>query len=178
METRIFLRHLEVTDSGRVHKWHNDPELFSTLFSPFHPVSVQTVEEWIRKRTQYSEKEINFAICLKSNSQHIGNTYIRDIDWVNRCGIIQMFIGDVEHRNKGYGKQALRLMVDYAFLTLGLNRIGGQLFASNVASLKICQNVGYREEGKLRQRVYQDGQFHDALIIGVCRDDWEKMRPK
>lgn len=177
MKSEVFLRILEPDDLERVYKWHNDLSLYRDLIGTHHFVSRATVEKWLNQKGSFSNNEINFAICLKSNSQHIGNAYIREINWIDRNGVgPHLFIGDVDQRHKGYGKQAMNLILDYAFNTMGLNRLYGTIVGHNESSLRMCISVGFVEEGRLRQHIYQDGKFHDTFFVGVCREDWERSR--
>jgi len=116
----VYLRALELDDLERTYKWHNDPEMYRTLGGAFHHVSHVTEEEWLRKMVVSSPNEVNLAICLTENSLHIGNIYLRNIDWIARNGEAHLFIGEVGERSKGCGQAAIRLLVRYAFQDLGL----------------------------------------------------------
>ena len=178
MSKRIYLRALETSDIDRMHRWHNDPQLYATLTSPFHPVSRQTVEDWIKERCRYSDKEINYAICLSDSHEHIGNMYLREIDYINRHGFLGAFIGDAEHRAKGYAGEALLQTVDYAFNVLGLRRLYMYVLADNAAALKHLQKCAFLIEGKMRQNIFKDGQFKDVCVLGMCLSDYESLKAK
>ncbi|MBL7214321.1 MAG: GNAT family N-acetyltransferase [Phycisphaerae bacterium] len=171
MENSIYLRTLEPEDVDRVYRWHNDQELYQDLIGTHHFVSRATVEKWIEKKSAFSSTEINMAICLKNNSEHIGNTYIRDINWVNRNGVIHLFIGDKEQRGKGYGKEAIKLIIEYAFQTIGLNRLYLYVFEDNSNAINLYKKAGFVVEGKLRKHVYKNGKFKDILIMGLCKSE-------
>lgn len=169
MPKRVYLRSLELTDLQRIHQWHNDPELFATLTSPYHPVSLQAVEDWLKRKSQYSDNEISFAICLVETSEHIGNMYLKNIDYVNRNAFLGAFIGNPDNRSKGYATEALLLVVEYAFQTLGLVRLCMYVYADNAAAIKHIEKCGFEIEGRLRQHIYKSGVFKDVLIMGMCR---------
>ena len=175
MKYRVFETFGSV-DCERVYKWHNDPELYATLASPFHPVSMQTVEEWIRRKSQYTEKEINYAICLSQTSEHIGNLYLRDIDFINRTASVGAFLANPENRGKGYVQEILFQISDYAFGTLGLNRLYMRTLADNQAAIKVLQKSGLMIEGKMRQHFFKNGEFKDVLILGMCASDYAQFK--
>ena len=178
MSKKVFLRPLEMSDCQRVYQWHNDPDLYATLTSAYHPVSLQTVEAWIKRKSQYSDKEINYAICLTDTSEHIGNIYLRDIDYLNRNASVGAFIANPENRGRGYVGDVLLDIADYAFGTLGLNRLYMHSFADNQGAIKVLQKCGFNIEGKLRQHVFKNGEFKDVLIFGRCASDCvEKLNP-
>ena len=171
----VYLRSLEQDDLDRIHKWHNDSALYQTLGGAFRPVSHAAVEGWLHKKIAYSTTELNLAICLSSTSQHIGNTYLRNIDWVARNAETHVFIGDPSHRGKGYGTAAGHLLVKYAFSVLGLRRLYAYILADNKASIKKDQKCGYVMEGRLRKHAFKNGQFKDVIVIGLCAEDYSAI---
>lgn len=170
MSKQVYLRALELADLNRVYQWHNDSELYSTLTNPFRPVSLQTVENWIKEKSLYSDKEINFAICLTKTSEHIGNIYLRNIDYINRNAFLGAFIGPAEQRAKGYASEALLQVVDYAYNVLGLQRLCMYVIADNQPAVRHLEKCGFSVEGRMRRHVFKDGEFKDILILGRCRE--------
>jgi len=167
----VYLRALELDDLDRTYKWHNDPELYKRLVGSFHYVSHATEEEWLRKKQAYSPQEVNLAFCLTENSQHIGNFYIRDIDWVARNAALHILIGEPTQRGKGYGTAALRLVVKYAFHDLGLNRLWLAILEDNKPSQRIVEKCGFTLEGIWRKHAFKDGKFKDLVMFGICASD-------
>jgi len=174
MSKRVFLRPLDLTDLQRIYQWHNDAQLYSTLTGPYHPVGMQAIEQWLTDRVQYSEKEINFAICLTESSEHIGNMYLREIDYVSRNALLGAFIGNQEHRGKGYASEALLQVAEYAFYVLGLNRLYMYVLADNAGAVKHLQKCGFLVEGTMREHSFKNGKFKDVLIFGMCESDYKE----
>jgi RimJ/RimL family protein N-acetyltransferase len=164
----IYLRALELDDLDRIHKWHNDPALYQTLGGAFRPISRAACESWLRKKIAYSTTELNLAICLTTTSQQIGNTYLRNIDWVARHAEAHIFIGDSEQRGKGYGTIARRLLIEYAFEKLGLMRLYVFVLADNQASIRMNEKCGFVLEGRLRKHAFKEGEFKDVIVMGLC----------
>ncbi len=167
----VYLRALELSDLERTYKWHNDPELYKSLVGPFHYVSQTTEEEWLRQKMAYSPREVNLAVCITSTKQHIGNFYIREIDWIARNAALHLLIGEPDQRGKGYGTAANRLVVKYAFQDLGLVRLWLPVLEENKPSLSHLEKCGFIVEGRLRQHAFKDGKFKDVLILGICAND-------
>jgi diamine N-acetyltransferase len=166
----VFLRSLELDDLDRTLKWHNDPELYRTLTGVFRYVSRSTEEEWLRKKQASLPQEVNLAICLKSNSLHIGNIYIRNIDWISRNGELWIFIGETKHRSKGYGQSAIRQLIKYAFKDLGLMRLHLLVLADNKKAVRAYEKCGFVREGKLTKHFFKGGKFKDALVMGLLSE--------
>lgn len=167
----VYLRSLEVGDLEQTYKWHNDPALYESLVGTFRHVSRAADEEWLRKAQTYSTQDFNLAICLTHNSEHVGNIYLRDIDWVARRGEMHMFLGVPEQRSKGYGRASLRLLLKYAFEELGLERVYLFVLEDNEPAVKTYERCGFRVEGKLRRHAFKGGRHKDVLVMGICSGD-------
>jgi RimJ/RimL family protein N-acetyltransferase len=167
----VYLRALELGDLERTHRWHNDPGLYETLVGPFRHVSQAAEEEWLRRKVAYAQQEVNLAICLVVDSRHIGNAYLRSVDWVARHGEVSLFIGEAGERAKGYGTAALHLLVRHAFRDLGLLRLYALILADNRPSLRMCEKCGFAVEGRLRRHAYKAAEFKDLLVVGLLQQD-------
>jgi RimJ/RimL family protein N-acetyltransferase len=172
-EKNIYLRSLDMSDLDRVYEWQNSPDLYE-LFSgiTYQPVSHKSVEEWLLKRITYSKSEVNMAICLIQSNDHIGNIYLRDIDWISRKGTVHLFIPNTENQGKNYGHEALRALLHYAFSTLGLNRLYLTAIASNTRAITFYQKHGFLNEGILKEHVYKNGDYLDVVIMGLCKSQY------
>lgn len=168
----IYLRALDLGDLERTYKWHNDTDLWRLLAPPFRYVSRASEEEWLRAKQKYSNDEVNLAICLEDNSLHIGNIYLREINWIARHARLSgVLIGDPEHRSKGYGTAALHRLIEHAFDDLGLRRIYGYALEEHPSSIRMMEKCGFVIEGKLREHAFKAGEFKDVVIMGKCRED-------
>jgi RimJ/RimL family protein N-acetyltransferase len=167
----VYLRALEPSDLDRTRKWHNDPGLYEMLVSPFRYVSRAAEEEWIRRKAAYSQTEIQLAICLKEGDQHIGNIHLTGIDWVARHAGVGIFIGEEEHWSKGYGQQAMRLILRHAFNDLGLRRVYLVVLDNNDRAIRAYEKCGFVVEGRLRRHAYKQGRFRDLIFMGICVGD-------
>ena len=168
----IYLRALDLGDLERTYKWHNDIALWELLMPPFRYVSRASEEEWLRKKQSHSNEEVNLAICLADTSQHIGNIYMREINWIARhAHLTGVLIGDPDHRSKGYGTAALRMLIGHAFGDLGLRRVYGYALEEHASSIRMMEKCGFVVEGKLRRHAFKAGRFKDVVVMGVCAED-------
>jgi RimJ/RimL family protein N-acetyltransferase len=165
----VYLRILAQDDLDRILSWHNDPALYSTLGGQFRYVSRESEAEWLRRRLE-ARDEVNLAICLSDPSDHIGNVYLRNINWIDRNCELHTFIAAKEHRGKGYGSTAVRLITKHAFEDLGLIRIYLHVLASNSAAIAAYEKCGFLTEGRLRRHALNAGVLQDMLIMGFCRE--------
>ena len=166
----VYLRALEADDLPRLHLWHNDPELYRSLIGTYRPVSLDTELQWLARVSAYDPASHNFAICLVDGDEHVGNVYLRDVDWVNRHAELHIFVADLRHRGRGLGRAAVRLLLDYAFDHLNLARVWLPVLSSNPAALRVYEQCGFEREGTLRRHVFNAGAWADVVIMGILRD--------
>jgi diamine N-acetyltransferase len=172
----IYLRALDVSDLEKVFTWHNDSTLYEHLGGNFRWVSRSAEEEWIRRRCMYSSNEINLAICISDTHEHIGNIYLRDMDWVARHAELHIFIGAQTQRGHGYGEAAIRQVLAHAFEDLGLHRVFLYVLVSNEPAIHLYKKCGFIEEGRLRQHIFKKGCNEDVLIMGLLSSEWKSQR--
>ena len=115
------------------------------------------------------------AICLKENDDFIGCIFLNDIDCHNRSGQEALFIGEKTHLGKGYGTEAIILILKYAFFDRGLERICATILEDNIASIRIHEKSGYLKEGLLRKAGFKDGNFINKIILSVLKEDFIKV---
>lgn len=166
---QIILRALEREDLDRCYLWMNDPSIVWTLKSryaiPFHSDS-----EWLEKAVQPSATERHFAIERKHDRHHIGNASIQGIDWVSRTANFDLFIGDPASWNRGFGSDAIRTVVRFAFLEMNLRKLKIEVFDYNERAKHVLEANGFVQEGKLAQDFFRDGQYHDLVILSIFND--------
>ena len=172
LEEAIYLRALEASDVERCLVWHNDRNLYETLVSPFRFVSRQAEQAWIEKRAAYSSTEISLAICVKASHQHIGNAYLREIDWISRNSQLGVFIGDQNERAKGFGQAAIRQLLWHAFFDLGIHKVCVHVLADNEEAIHVYQKCGFRIEGRLKNHVFKKGDWKDLIAMGICSENY------
>lgn len=172
---RIYFRALELEDLDRLVRWINDPEVTIFLTMGRFPINSVKEEEWVRD-IYNSQNDIVMGIVLKDGDQHIGNVGLHQIDWVSRVGTFGIIIGEKEYQNKGYGTEAVILMLDYAFDVLNLNRVELTVFEFNTRAIRCYEKAGFVLEGRLRKKMFKGGAYRDVLIMSVLRDEWENRK--
>ncbi|MFX0038400.1 MAG: GNAT family N-acetyltransferase [Promethearchaeota archaeon] len=158
-------------------KWFNDPEIIQYLV-PFRPMTRMAEEEWI-ENLKNREDNIHFSILIPQEDASdilIGNCGLHKIDWKNRVAEAGIAIGEKEYQNKGYGTEAMELLVDYGFNTVNLNRIELFTYVFNERALKLYKKIGFIEEGRKRQFFWSKGQYHDSIMMGILAEEWNKKK--
>lgn len=102
----------------------------------------------------------------------IGFVVLFDLKWSNQTAVMAIGIGNAEYRGKGYGQDALKLILNYAFSELNLRRVGLTVMDYNTAAIKAYERAGFVREGAQRQAVQRNGSVHDLILYSILQDEW------
>lgn len=156
----------------------NDPAVSGNLMVS-RPVSLLSGEEFFRSANKDDSK--NVLLAIEVYGQFIGMMGLHDIDHRHGTATTGAWIGK-PYQGKGYGVEAKKLLLEYAFNTLNLRKICSNVFEFNDYSLSYSAKCGYREEGRLKKHIYAKGQYWDKVQLAVFREDfmplWEEFRAK
>jgi RimJ/RimL family protein N-acetyltransferase len=174
---RVRLRAVERSDVEKFHTWINDPEVTEGL-ALYLPMSMHDEEDWFAGLAKRPLQEKPLAIECRDGDgwKLIGNSGFFDIDHQSHSGEIGIMIGDKSCWNKGYGTEAMGLLLGHGFETLNLHRILLRVYASNPRAIRSYEKAGFTHEGRLREAVYQYGRYGDVLIMSVLRPEWDAKR--
>ncbi|MCM1048752.1 MAG: GNAT family N-acetyltransferase [Clostridiales bacterium] len=154
----IYLRLMEVSDTEKIVKWRNNPRVRSKFIYQ-KPFTIEGHLNWIETQIKPGHV-VQFIICEKVSGRAVGSTYLRDIDREKGCAECGIFIGEDDAVGRGYGAQALRLTLDYAFEKLKLKSTFVRIFETNMPSRKSSEKAGFR---------LIEGKHEDVVIDGVSR---------
>ncbi len=169
----IFLRLMEKEDIPDKVQWVNDPEIRRMLIMDV--ISEAGTQIWYSQNALTDNRK-EFMICLNENSDSIGFTSLKNIDRVNSKAEISMLIGKKDCWGRGYAKSARRIVLDYAFHELGLNKIYTFNWIQNDRIIGLNQKIGFQIDGKLRQDIFFQGEFRDMVVMSILKDEWKKRR--
>ncbi len=173
----VYLRAFERGDmTDRYFQWFNDGEVTRFMSNGAIPNRQVDVEAFFDRMSR-SPNDFVFAIVDRTTETHIGNTAIHNLDWIRRLGEFGIIVGEKEYWRKGYGTEATRLIVGFAFDRLNLNRVWLGVHADHKAAVRAYEKVGFRIEGRLRQEMCRFGTYGDRLIMGILRDEYYALHP-
>ena len=159
--------------------WTHDSD-FMRMYTtePARPMSAAMV----KKQYENIEKEIDddksmyyFAIRARDDNRLIGNAIVEDIEWPNGNCEIHLGIGSTDDRRKGYGTQALRMLLRFAFAEINMYRVTAHVPQYNEAAIALLKRFGFVEEVRRRQALARDGQRWDLFVFGLLKDEWQKQ---
>ncbi len=151
--------------------WEDDPDLQRLIDSePIRPATPARREESYRRFQK--DNRFPFSIFTLADDRLVGQCTLFRTDVRNRYGTIGIVIPAPRNRQRGYGTDALRILVNYGFKELNLHRLEIEVFAFNESAIRVYEKVGFKREVVKRQAVYRDGQYSDSLIMSILRQEW------
>jgi RimJ/RimL family protein N-acetyltransferase len=169
----IKLSAIREDDINIILEWFDDYE-FLTYFDmlPAIPQARDQVNETLSYFIKPDNRVI-FAIRHKASSRIIGITGLDDIQWNNGAATLFIGIGDKEHKGKGFGKEALKMLINFGFYELNLHKIQLSVIAYNKIAIGLYEGLGFVKEGAYREFVNRGGERADLCLYGLLKSEWE-----
>ncbi len=167
---RVTLRKVRQDELPAVYAWRYDVDNWG--LSEDEPYVVPTYEHFVEFWNRPNAQDDGAFFGIDAEGRLVGLCSLWGIDLHNRRAHIGMSIGDKGHRGQGLGRDALAVITDYGFRLRGLHRLELETLVTNEAMIRTALSVGYREEGRLRDRAFVSGQFVDEAVFGLLADQW------
>lgn len=170
----IRLAPLREADSKILFEWINDRSL--TLHSAaYKPVHEDSHQAWFRSISQ-KPTVVYFAIRAVAGDTLIGTCQLHSIHAVFRSAELQIRIGSAANMSKGYGTEAVNLLLSHAFRDLNLQRVDLHVFADNARAIKTYKKCGFQHEGVKRRAAWIDNEWRDIVLMSILREEWETSK--
>ncbi len=166
----VRLRAVTREDLPRYTGWIADPEVRRYL-NFYRPMTLEEEARWF-ERMAGDESQTVFAIETVDGGRHIGTVGLHGLHSRYRSAEAGIFIGEKEFWGHGYGTEAMRLLLAFAFDQLNLHRVYLHVHGGNARARRSYEKCGFVEEGVLRQAVFKDGDYHDVTVMSVLRDEY------
>jgi RimJ/RimL family protein N-acetyltransferase len=154
-------------------RWERDTQYRRLLDS--EPPRMSTAAR-IRKEAEQENlpdnKGFGFTVRTLAEDRLLGFTYLGIMSWVHRDAWLAIGLGDRDYWGQGYGTDALRVTLRFAFEELDLHRVTLNVFGNNVRAMRAYERVGFRHEGRLREAMLRDGGRIDILQMGILHSEW------
>jgi [ribosomal protein S5]-alanine N-acetyltransferase len=169
----IYLRPLLQTDLTDAYmQWLNDEEVCRGNSHAVFPNTEKKMQAYFESLGN-TQTQVVLAIVESSSDTHIGNVTLQNINWIARSAEFAILIGEKQAWGKGYGEEAGRLMIDYAFKRLNLNRVYCGTLESNEGMKKLALALRMKQEGIRRDAIYKSGSYHNIIEFGVLKSEFE-----
>lgn len=156
-------------------RWTRDSEYWRLLASdPTRPNSVKATRDWLEKELFKDPPNFHmFTIHRLDDDRLIGEIGMDGVDQMHGETFVGIGLGERDSWGRGYGTDAMRIILRFAFTELNLRRVSLNVFDYNPRAIASYKKVGFVEEGRLRRFLYRDGHRWDLIFMGMLREEWE-----
>ena len=167
------MRGLELADVQELMKYWNKREVKQYLLI-MSPNSKEEELEWIKSTWEKRRKGESYVFAIEhiDEQRYIGNIELNILDQISRRGEIGIVIFNSDFWSKGYGPEALKLLLGFGFQDLNLNSIELQVFETNPRAIKCYTKVGFKEVGKRREARFFEGKYIDLFLMDILRQEY------
>jgi RimJ/RimL family protein N-acetyltransferase len=161
------------TDLEDFCRWSLNSEYLRLLDSD--PARPRTSQFFQRRYDQPGNQmtDFSFAIRTLDEDRLIGQVELDEIEWPHASGWISIGIGDPDYWNKGYGTDAMKELLRFAFMEVGLYRVSLNVFEYNQRALHLYQKLGFQVEGRIKGYLQRDGKRWDLIYLGLLKPEWQ-----
>lgn len=165
---KVFLRAYKEEDIQKVTSFVNDKEIktfYDTDVS--FPITLWEEETWVKSQKGNKNGEYNFAIEDIKTKKYIGGCNIQNVNWLTRVALVGIMIGDKNYLGKGYGTDAMKVLMKFIFQDMNIRKIRLSTFSFNVRAQKSYEKCGFKVEGTLKDEVFKDGKYYDEIVMAA-----------
>ena len=173
----VGLRAVEKGDLEFLRDWRNNPD-FRKNFREVRELSLSDQESWLESLSKTKHINFMFVVVRLEDNKPIGAAGLLYLNWINRAADFSFYIGEQKAYidNEGYSLEATRLLIDYGFKNLNLNKIWMELYEFDHAKLKFFkEQFKFQVDGKLRDNCFEEGRYFDSYIISILKDEYLKL---
>ena len=156
-------------------RWYSDPEVARLTRYQDGPMRAEEIERFFASRALGPES-LSLAIHLRDSNRLIGTCALSQLDHENGSALFHITIGEKDTWGRGHGTEATRLLLDHAFGTLSLHRVGLSVFSFNERAIRSYLSVGFVTEGRAREAIWRDGRWWDEIHMSVLEPEWRARR--
>ncbi len=174
---QVYLCALERADLPYLMEWRNRAG-FRKHFREYREINSDMQNSWYEKKVLGDAGTIMFAVRSTENDELLGCCGLCYINWVHRNSDLSLYIGkDNAYIDElGYARESCKLLFDYGFLELGLEKIWSELYEFDEKKITLYQELGMQIDGTLRNQYYYDGRWWDSKLLSILSGEWKKGR--
>ncbi|MBU3194546.1 GNAT family N-acetyltransferase [Clostridium algidicarnis] len=165
---KVCLRAYKEEDIEKVTSFVNDKELkkfYDTDVS--FPITLWEEEKWVKSQKADKSGEYNFAIEDIKTKMYIGGCNIQNVNWLTRVALVGIMIGDKDYLGKGYGTDAMKVLMNFIFKDMNIHKIRLSTFSFNIRAQKSYEKCGFHVEGILKDEIFKDGKYYDEIVMAA-----------
>jgi diamine N-acetyltransferase len=170
---KVLLRAVEREDLKRLHELRTHVDLMLLAGGDWWPASMAAMEKHFEKDL---EREENHWFVIEVDGTVIGDIGLHHINRPSNCTSFGISILESDYLGKGYGREAIGLLLDYAFRIQNFRRVWLETGSNNPRAIRAYTACGFIEEGRMREHFFTDGQYVDVVMMGLMRSEWQSQK--
>jgi len=159
---------MDSNDAEKYTEWLNDMEILVNLHLYNSVISLENEKVFINELS----KDHNYSIVDLETNELIGNCGFKDIDYTNQIAEAGIFLGNKKFWNKGYGTEAMSLLIDYGFKALNFHNIMLKVFEFNKRAIRCYEKTGFKRIGTRREAMQRDLKKHNIIYMDILPDEF------
>jgi len=170
----VKLREYRNEDIKLAQEYINDYEIKQYMFPsvPF-PLTFDDERKWFENQSSLNFN-YNFAIETLKENKYIGGCGLKNLDWKNSNVEVGIFIGLKEFQNKGYGTDAMNVLINFIFKEMNIIKIKLDVYNFNEIAIRCYEKCGFKKEAVFKKELFRNGQFRDIIRMVLFKEDYFK----
>jgi RimJ/RimL family protein N-acetyltransferase len=170
---KIYLSAIEREDLVTLLKWRN-LEAFKKNFREYRELNREQQEKWYQSKVLNDPCTLMFSVKRAEDDLLLGCCGLCYINWIHRHADLSLYIGYLESYidEEGYAKESCRLLFDYGFHELGLNKIWTEIYEFDHKKRKLLDSLGFIVDGSLRENYYYEGRWWNSIVLSLLNKEF------
>lgn len=169
---KVILRSISGSDTTNILRWRNS-DTVKQFFIDRRELTSETHTQWLKNKV-FTGKTVQFIIVNKTTNTDIGTVYLRDVDFYHKKAEFGVYIGETCDLGKGYGTESAKLICEYGFNELHLNKISLRVISSNIRACKSYEKIGFVTEGTFKEDIWDGENFLDVIFMSLFEKKFHK----
>ena len=171
---RIYLAPKGTTEEeiDKFTEWMNDFQVTDYIGRTNQITTYNGEKEYLENMIN-DDNSRNFNIIEIGTDKLIGTVGLEQFKWIERSAVLGIFIGDNDFRSKGYGTEAIKMILEYGFKYLNLHSIRLDLLSINERAHKCYLKCGFKDTGASREQIFLNGKYYDKLHMDILENEFE-----
>lgn len=169
---KVYLAAIEKSDLPKLMEWRNKPS-FRKHFREYREINLDMQEKWYEDKVIGDKSTIMFSIKSVENHELLGCCGFCYINWIHRYADLSLYIGwnNTYIDNEGYALEACKLLFNYGFSELNLNKIWTEIYEFDNKKKKLYESMNFKVDGVLRQNYFYNGKWWNSYILSLLKDE-------
>jgi RimJ/RimL family protein N-acetyltransferase len=168
----VRLRALREEDLPALCEWWQDQRVAVFQSSgPTRPRPAEGIAEMLRGWSRNDGADTGLSVTTALSGELVGHAALYGVSVKDRCATLAIIIGPT-HQDRGYGTDAVRVLLRYGFVELGLHRVELSVTGYNLRAVAAYRRAGFVEEGRRRSAIFRSGAWHDDVGMAILESEW------